>query len=357
MKKHNLKYYKIPSIANSRIGCLPYSLFWIFLLLLVCIGFWYYLKTSQTRNLLIDQLAIFAIAILIDLGIGDPPERVEKFYPIVWISRLINFFDRLTRRGNARKEKIWGAVYAMFTVSVFSLPCLLLIFIPYELIYVILGSLIFKMTFTIKGLERYGIKAMEAVNLEDKREAVDKIVSRDVTDLDMEHLNSAAIESVAENTTDSVIAPFFYFALFGVFGAMVYRVLNTLDAVVGYKTTRHINFGWFSAKADDMMNYIPERIAAGLIKLTSDTRRLRRRSYKKTETERVHLTIAAMSHALNVKLEKIGHYSVEEISFKAARSEHIGAAIRIAKRSTFLFAFVCSAFMTAIYFLVSVLLR
>ena len=354
-KKFGLKYYKSPSIANSRIGCLPHSLFWICLLLLVCIGFWYYMKTTQTRNLLIDQIVIFAVAILIDLGIGDPPERVEKFYPIVWISRLMNFFDRLTRRGNARKEKIWGAVYAMFTVSVFSLPCLLLIFIPCELIYVILGSLIFKMTFTIKGLERYGIKAMEAANLEDKREAVDKIVSRDVADLDMEHLNSAAIESVAENTTDSVIAPFLYFALFGVFGAMVYRVLNTLDAVVGYKTTRHINFGWFSAKADDMMNYIPERIAAGLIKLTSDTRL--RRSYKKTETERVHLTIAAMSHALNVKLEKKGHYSVEEVSFEAASSEHIGKAIRIAKRSTFLFAFVYIAVMTTIYFIVFVLLR
>jgi cobalamin biosynthesis protein CobD/CbiB len=61
-------------------------------------------------NLLLDQIAIFLIAIVIDLSIGDPPERIEKFYPIVWISKLMYFFDRLTKRGDARRERILGAV-------------------------------------------------------------------------------------------------------------------------------------------------------------------------------------------------------------------------------------------------------
>ncbi len=302
-------------------------------------------------DLLFAHLAIFIIAILIDVTVGDPPERTEKYYPIVWISRLMRLFDTITKRGNVRKEEILGAVYAMLTISIFGLPCLMLlfIFIHSELLYVILGSLIFKMTFTIKGLERYGKKTMEAGNLEEKREAVGKTVSREIVDLDEEHLDSAAIESVAENTTDSVIAPFLYFALFGVFGAMVYRVINTLDAVVGYKNRRYEHFGWFSAKADDVLNYIPEKIAAGLILLLSGSKQgdLRNRGYENNKT--APLTIVAMSRALKVKLEKVGHYVVGE-RFGGARSEDIGESIRIAKISSFLFAFVCIVLMAILYF-------
>jgi adenosylcobinamide-phosphate synthase len=298
-------------------------------------------------NLLLDHLIIFLIAILIDVTIGDPPEKREKYYPIVWISRLMYFFDGRTKRWDERKEKILGVIYPIVIFSIFALPCLMLLRIRYELLYIVLGTLVFKMTFTVKGLERYGREAMEAVNLEEKREAVGKIVSRDVADLDMSHLDSATIESVAENTTDSVIASFFYFALFGVFGAMCYRVVNTLDAVVGYKNRRYIHFGWFSAKADDVMNYIPERVAAWLILLLSGSKLgdLRKHRY---ENENVPLTIVAMSSALKVKLEKIGHYTVGEC-FEDAKSEHIAGAIRIAKGSTILFAFVCVVVMAVLY--------
>jgi adenosylcobinamide-phosphate synthase len=295
--------------------------------------------------LFIDQVIIFLIAIIIDLTIGDPPEKFDKFYPVVWISRLMYFFDGITRRGDVRREKILGVVYPLLILSIFSMPCLMLLLIPSELLYIILSSLIFKMTFTIKGLERYGRYVMEAEDLEEKREAVGKIVSREVANLDVEHLNSATIESVAENTTDSIIAPFFYFSFFGVFGAMFYRVVNTLDAVVGYKSRKYIHFGWFSAKLDAIMNYIPERIAAGLIFLFGDSRW----EYKKN----VPFTIVAMSSALKVKLEKIGHYSVGigvgERSFEDARDEHIKGAIRIMKRCSILFAFVCILVMFVLY--------
>jgi adenosylcobinamide-phosphate synthase len=301
------------------------------------------------QSLLVNHIFILIIALLIDLTVGDPSEKREKFYPIVWISRLMYFFDRITRRGDARREKILGVVYSLLTISIFSLPCLLLLSVPSELVYVVLSALIFKMTFTIKGLERFGRNALETANLEAKRAAVGKIVSREVADLDMAHLDSAAIESVAENLTDSVIAPFFYFLLFGVFGAMVYRVVNTLDAVVGYKTERYLHFGWFSAKVDDLLNYVPERIAAGLILFTSHSnwRDLKTEVNKEKEGNK-HLTIAAMSHALRVKLEKKGYYVVGEC-FDCARSEDIASAIRIAKRSTFIFAFVCIVAMNILY--------
>jgi len=298
-------------------------------------------------NLLLDQIVIFLIAIVIDLSIGDPPERIEKFYPIVWISKLMYFFDRLTKRGDARRERILGAVYAMFVTSVFALPCLMLLYLNSDVLYIIFGAIIFKMSFTIKGLERFGLNAMVAENLGDKREAVGKIVSRDVAALDMKHLDSATVESVAENLTDSVIAPFFYFALFGVFGAMVYRVINTLDAVVGYRNKRYEHFGWFSAKTDDVLNYIPERIATVLILVVSKSRL---RDVTRTKNVRVHLTIVAMSAALRVNLEKLGHYSVGGAGFEDASAKHIAASINIVKRSTFILASGYVAVMAMLYF-------
>ena len=215
-------------------------------------------------NLLIDQVLIFIIAIFIDLTIGDPPEKIERFYPIVWISKLMNFFDEKTKRKNPKKEKILGMLYCLIIMSIFSIPCLILLLIHSEVLYILLSAFIFKMTFTIRGLERFARSTM-VDNLYEKRAAVSKIVSRDTSNLDEGHLNSATIESLAENLTDSVISPFFYFTLFGVFGAMVYRVVNTLDAVVGYKDKKHLHFGWFSARLDDFLNYIPKRITSHLI--------------------------------------------------------------------------------------------
>ena len=325
-------------------------------------------------NLLPDQIAVFSIAVLLDLLVGDPPERTrfERFYPIVWISRLAYFFDRITQRGNPRREKVLGAVSAVATISVFALPCLTLSLLP-DLFYIVLGSLVFKMTFTIKGLERFGRAVAEAgketgqvagqvagvgervgrgegANLEVKRAAVAKIVSREVAGLNEAQLNSAAIESVAENTTDSVVAPFFYFTFFGllgfgVFGAMFYRVVNTLDAVVGYRNERYKHFGWFSARFDDIMNFVPERVAAGLILLAGGSRA---GAGLRGETGEVHLTIVAMSRALRVRLEKVGHYCVggsrEGFEFEDARTEHIEEAIKIMQRSAVAFALVCVAF-------------
>ena len=296
----------------------------------------------------ITQLLIFMLALAIDLAFGDPPERLERFYPIVWISRLMYFFDRITKRGNAKKEKVLGVIYAVLIAAIFTIPCLALFMLmayPYEVLYVILAVPVFKMTFTVKGLERYAQAVITAADLEAKREAVSKIVSRDVSHLDIEHLNSAAIESVAENLTDSVIAPFFYFALFGVPAAMLYRVINTLDAVVGYKTDRYRHFGWFAARADDVLNYIPERIAAALILLAGG----RPRCDAVERGRRVHRTIVAMCSVLRVKVEKLGHYSVtgrdSGNGYEAPRTEHIAESIRVVKRSALIFA-LCYAIIT-----------
>jgi len=299
-------------------------------------------------NFLIDHILIIIIALAVDLTAGDPSERIDRFYPVVWISRLMYFFDRRTKRGDPKKERMLGVVYPLLILTIFVSPCLLLFRAPSDLVYIVVGALVFKMTFTIKGLERFGRDAIAAADLEAKRAAVGKIVSRDVKASDRVHLDSATIESVAENLTDSVIAPFFYFALFGVCGAMGYRVFNTLDAVVGYKTEEYLHLGWFSAKTDDVLNYVPERIAAGLILLTNPSNWSDfRKAVNGNKT--VHLTIAAMSLALRVKLEKEGHYVVGG-QFEPASDEHIEIAIRVMKLSSILFAVVCLVVLLLLYY-------
>jgi adenosylcobinamide-phosphate synthase len=299
-------------------------------------------------NLLIDHALILLIALLIDLTVGDPSEKRERYYPIVWISRLMYFFDRRTTRGDPRREKLLGILYPLLILLLFAVPCFLLLLIPSDLLYIGIGALIFKMTFTISGLERYGRAVVDSSAIAAKRTAVRKIVGRDVDGLDRELLNSAAIESVAENLTDSVISPFFYFLLFGIGGAMAYRVINTLDAVVGYKTDRYLQFGWFSARTDDLLNRIPVRIAAWLLLATG--RSSRRAMPRRGTPKNVPLTIAAMSHIVGVRLEKRGYYVVGE-EYPAATDECVTAAIRVMKRAALLFAALGIGLLVLLYLL------
>ncbi len=292
-------------------------------------------------NLFLNNILVLVLALLIDLSVGDPPEKFERYYPIVWIRGLINVFDRRLKRGNAGREKLLGVLYPLLILVIFVVPCLMLYLIPWDALYILFGALILKMTFTISGLERFGRGVLTAPDLATKRAAVWKITSRPVERLDEAHLNSAAIESVAENLTDSVIAPLFYFLLFGLGGAIAYRVFNTLDAVIGYKTEEYRHFGWFAARTDDLLNYLPERIAARLILLLgrSDGRDL---PQQVRNGIRVHLTIAAMSAALPANLEKEGFYSVGT-HFAAVAEQDVERAISIIKRASLLFALGCLA--------------
>ena len=103
-------------------------------------------------------------------------------------------------------------------------------------------------------------KALKKNDLAEARKWLPYIVRRDPNTLNERQIISAAVESIAESTTDGITAPFFFFALFGVPGAFAYRVVNTLDSMVGYKNAENKNIGWFSAKLDTITNYIPATI-------------------------------------------------------------------------------------------------
>jgi adenosylcobinamide-phosphate synthase len=143
-------------------------------------------------------------------------------------------------------------------------------------------------------------------------------VSRDTQDLPEPRLVSAAVESVGEGTGDSLVAPLFYFLFLGVPGAIGYRVVNTLDSMIGYHG-KYEYLGKFAARLDDVLNFIPARLAALLLVLAAALQRngrhawrTARREHRKTESPNAGWPIAAMAGALDTRLEKVGHYMLGE---------------------------------------------
>ncbi|ASJ04603.1 adenosylcobinamide-phosphate synthase CbiB [Thermococcus barossii] len=249
-----------------------------------------------------EVLTVFLLALLWDLLIGEPPALV---HPVVWFGKLAEFFDGIWGRRSPAMDFLAGTLTALAIVSL----SLLLAFIPRHLPFPLnyaLAVYLLKSSFAIRSLHEHVSRAVTG-DIEEKRKAVSMIVSRDVTELDEAHLNSAAIESLAENLNDSVIAPLFYFLLFGLPGALVYRAANTLDAMLGYRNERYEFFGKFPARLDDLLNFVPARLTVLLYLPFSGRRVLKyyRLARFKLNSDK---PIAAMSAVLGVMLEKPGFY-------------------------------------------------
>jgi len=152
--------------------------------------------------------------------------------------------------------------------------------------------------------------ALEAGHLEEARRRLSRIVSRNTEHLDEEAVWKALIETVSENFSDGVIAPLFYLALGGPLGVMLYKAVNTMDSMVGYKNERYVHFGWWAARADDGMNWIPARLSAGLLLMAGavcgmDWRRgwvILRRDGRKTSSPNAGYPEAAAAGLLGVAL-------------------------------------------------------
>lgn len=188
--------------------------------------------------------------------------------------------------------------------------------------YVVGGTLLLKTTFAMRRLAIEALKVGRALGREDlaaARAVLRSLVSRDTAQVDSRLAASAAVESVAENLCDSVVAPLLYFALLGVPGAVAYRVVNTLDALVGYHG-RYEYLGKVAARLDDLLNLVPARVTALLIVLAAFVTRqggLRAwwsllRYGGTTESPNAGRPMSAMAGALGVELQKVGHYRLGE---------------------------------------------
>ena len=173
-----------------------------------------------------------------------------------------------------------------------------------ELVRIILTSLLASVFVAHTMLRDEVRKIAEFESLEEKRCAVAMLVSRDTEDMSESDIYKAAIETYAENLSDGVVAPLFYLLLFGLPGIVIYKTINTLDSMIGYKNERYEQFGKAAAKLDDIANYIPARLTALLIMW-----RAKKRPFldffedgSKHESPNAGLPITAMALALNIKL-------------------------------------------------------
>ena len=294
------------------------------------------------------NLLLLALAIISDMLFGEPP---PKFHPTVWMGRFITFLERkLKANGTSKSERVRGILLFLVSTTLFGLFCYLALYICYQvhfLLFLIMGVFLLKSTLAIKSMKEHAIvvaEALERSDLAKARKLVARIVSRDTSNLDREHVISAAVESVAENTVDGVASPLFYFSIFGVTGAFIYRMVNTLDSMVGYRDEQYLHFGWFSAVVDTLANFIPARMVGYLMVLSSvfmggDWRYAYEifRCYRsKTESLNSGWPIAAMAGVLKVRLEKPGVYSIGD-GLRKLSAESIREALQVMQVTVFLF--------------------
>ena len=271
----------------------------------------------------VDSVFIFTLAFLIDLVFGEYPDRI---HPTIGIGKIITYLKRKAKNPNPRVEKANGVLMALIIMLVVALPVFVLAFLAKN--------------FAIRRnpLHHRGRNPVQSNICNHRHGAIHqthrqsakterfgwgaKMVAlhcrRDPNTLNERQIISAAVESIAESTTDGITAPFFFFALFGVPGAFAYRVVNTLDSMVGYKNAEYKNIGWFSAKLDTITNYIPARLTAYLMVVAAfllgedwrESWRILQRDKHKTASPNAGYTISAMAGALNIQLEKQGYYTL-----------------------------------------------
>jgi adenosylcobinamide-phosphate synthase len=299
---------------------------------------------------LIDSVLILLIALLIDFIFGEVPDRV---HPTVWMGKVITFLKPRIRDVNPLDEKLNGALLALFVMALFAAPAYVMLLWTRQglgwLPYIIVAAIMLKMTFAVKCMSQYTIpifKAIEKGDVDKAKSLLHYIVRRDPATLNERHVISAAVESIAESTTDGVTSPLFFFALFGVPGAFAYRVVNTLDSMVGYKDETHVNIGWFSANLDTIANYVPTRITALLMVVAAmflrenwrQSYRIMKRDRRGMSSVNAGWTIAAMAGALGTQLEKPGFYKVGD--GEGLSPLHIRRALRMMNVTVVLFSVV-----------------
>ena len=208
------------------------------------------------------------IAYVLDLIFGDPQNVI---HPVQVIGKIISTGEKILLR---KKYKfLAGAVLNIFTVSItYTLMYLISKSVKISVFFMIIEIYLMYTIFSINSLAREGnrvYRILKEGDIEKARKDLSYLVSRDTETMDEKMIIRSTMETISENTVDGIVAPMFYMFLGGMPLAMAYKAINTLDSMVGYKNEKYMEFGKFSAKVDDVANFIPARITGILIVLAS----------------------------------------------------------------------------------------
>ena len=280
------------------------------------------------------------LAMLLDAVFGEPRMLWDRLpHPAVLMGRLVAFLDRTLNTGDDRKSKgVLALSFLCFTAAV--IGSLLsqfgwVIEIIVAAILLAQKSLVDHVRAVAKGLR---------TSIEEGRFAVSMIVSRDTKDMNEAQVARSAIESAAENFSDGVIAPAFWFLIGGLPAMLVYKFVNTADSMIGYKTEKYLEFGWASARFDDLLNWIPARLSMLLIvvfaKQPVNFRAIVSEA-KRHKSPNAGWPEAAMARAINVALAGPRSYDgqlqqlhwVNETGRQTITADNVDAAVRILWRA------------------------
>lgn len=299
------------------------------------------------------------LAVGLDLLIGDPESR---FHPVALLGKAIAGLEGLLYRGAAsgRGRRLAGAVLVLVSAApVCIISSLLLALLEREspLLAAAAGGFLLWSTIGANSLKREARRVLGFLqngDLQAARERLGLIVGRDTEHLDEGEITRATVETVAENISDGVIAPLFYFAVGGVPLALTYRAINTLDSMVGYRNERYRDFGWFAARLDDVANFLPARLtalllAAGAFLLGYDWRRALSVTWRdagKHASPNSGYPEAAVAGALGIRLGGLNYYQgIPSLRahlgdpLQPLERSQIAAAVRLVDAVLFLFLF------------------
>ena len=292
-------------------------------------------------NVLVQSALVLILAVALDAFLPEPPGR---FHPVVWMGRLITALERRAPSAPA-PALVYGGMIVMVVVGLFGVGAwwvMTALAAWGDLAHVVGGALLMRTTFTTRGLAAAADRTRRALaedRLDEARDCLKSLVGRDPAGLDHSLIAAAAIESVAENTTDSFVGPWLAFAVLGVPAAVAYRAINTLDSMLGYRGAYEY-LGKTSARLDDLVNLIPARLSAVLLLAGGALAGLRTRLGRRTMMRDRRLpaspnagwTMSAMAGLLGVRLEKPGHYCLgSDLAAPGARD--IGGAVQVARHT------------------------
>ena len=304
---------------------------------------------------------VFLGAYVIDLLVGDP----HKFpHPVRLMGRFVAFLEDKIRKIDLYPNETTGGMVLWFAVIIHTYmitwALVKICFFAGSILGGVLVMLLASMTLATRSLYDESRSVLDALHMKDLTEArtrLSMIVGRDTEHLDEADILRAVVETVSENLSDGIIAPLFYLAVGGLPLAMTYKAVNTLDSMVGYKNENYRKFGHFSAKMDDLFNWIPARITGIIVVIASfllklrwrDSLRVMRRDGRKHASPNSGIPEAAMAGALGIRIGgtskyfgKIVHKPAIGNGTKEIRRRDVKDAWAIMFVSSFLMALTCT---------------
>ncbi|MBG7617740.1 MAG: cobalamin biosynthesis protein CobD, partial [Chloroflexi bacterium] len=209
-----------------------------------------------------EFILMLLLAVTLDFLFGDPP---NAFHPVAWMGKVIALLEKPGLKFRPVWQFLYGMDLTILVVALFTIPTWLLLdyLEDYNSIaFVIVGGILLKSTFSYTTLRKVALKIkclLDKDKLDEARFELRALVSRDTSKLGKPKLVSATVESVAESSGDSFVSPLFFYLIFGVSGAVAFRVVSTLDSMIGYRG-RYEYLGKFASRLDDVLNYIPARL-------------------------------------------------------------------------------------------------